>query len=265
MLECKGSGGEGPVCEVYLLGPLRIVRAGKSLEGGWRRKAVELLAYLAVNPQGVSKDQILEALWPEGDPQQTQHYLWHSVSRLRNRLRGERNWMKVVAKVDEIYRLDRESVWADVVEFQESLFLAKRASDPREALEAACDIYKGEFCEGRYFGWGTLVRERLHCQFIEASRNLAEVLQRYGDIDAALTVLDRALEFEPSDEDLARRAMVLNGQRGRVDLVVRRYKQLRRVLIEELGAEPSRNTVDCFNTSRHRVDVSGEGSGATSN
>lgn len=236
------AGAEWQVCSLYLLGPLRVVREGRKVEGAWRRKALELLAYLAVHPRGAARDQILEALWPEGDPRQTQQYLWHSVSRLRNRLQGGDASLQIVSKVDDMYRLDFERVWVDVAEFHRALLKAKGAEDAREPLESACDIYKGDFCEGRYFGWATLVRERLRSQFIEASRTLAERLEQGEELEGALIVLDRGLTSDPYDEELTRSAMKIEGRLNRRDLIVGRFRRLRRLMLEDLDVEPSAQT-----------------------
>lgn len=227
---------------VFLLGTIRVMRGDVPIEGGWRRKAFELLAYLSVHPQGVARDQILEALWPEGDPRQTQQYLWHTVSRLRSRLRGS-GVSRVVERVDDMYRVDFGSVWVDVVEFQSAVAQARDAENPREALEFACHIYKGEFCQGRYFSWATLARERLRAQFIRACRSLAECREKDGNLEGALVVLDRGLMADLYDEDLVRRVMSIAIRMGRLDLAIRRYRGLRRLLATDFGANVSAETV----------------------
>jgi hypothetical protein len=50
-----------------MLGPLRITAAGQEIGGGLR-KARELMAFLAVHPDGASGEAISEALWPESEP-----------------------------------------------------------------------------------------------------------------------------------------------------------------------------------------------------
>lgn len=230
------------VCAVHLFGPIRIVRWGVLIEGGWRRKALELLAFLAVHPSGAAKDQILEALWPEGDPKETQRYLWHSVSHLRRRLGGPGNALRLISKTDDSYRLDLGRVWIDVAAFESALRQAEDPSAAAECLGAACDIYKGEFCEGRYFGWATLATERLKALFTDAAKELSAHFEEGGDVERALLLLDRALKVDPYDEDACRRAMTLEARRGRHDRVVRRFRRQRRRFLTDLGVEPSPET-----------------------
>lgn len=237
---------DGYTCEVHLFGPIRIVREGVLIEGGWRRKALELLAFLAVHPSGVAKDQILEALWPEGDPRETQRHLWHSVSHLRRRLGGPGNSLRLIIKRDDSYRLDLKKVWVDVAEFESAVRQAEGSSAAAECLRIACEIYEGEFCEGRYFGWATLATEMLKGLFTTAAQRLSVHLEERGELERALLLLDRALVVDPYDEDLCRRAMALEARRGRRDQVVRRFRRVRRLLLADLGVEPSSESVRTF-------------------
>ena len=51
---------------LYLLGPPRVERDGKPVEVN-RRKALALVAYLAVTGQSHSRDYLVNLLWPEYD------------------------------------------------------------------------------------------------------------------------------------------------------------------------------------------------------
>lgn len=232
-------------CAVFLLGPLRVFRDGEAVVGGWRLKSLELLAYLGVHPHGVSKDQILEALWPEGDPKETQKYLWRAVSDLRCRLQSA-PFTQVVNKAGDLYRLDFTRVWVDSFAFEVVLRLASRVAKPEKYLRIACDLYKGHFCEDRYFSWAVLVTERMKTVFIGSAKSLASHIEDNGDHDGALSILDRAIEVDPFDEDLCRRAMAMESYQNRVDLIARRYRRLRRVLLTDLEIEPSNETTREF-------------------
>ena len=62
-----GPGPAGTPVRISVLGPLQITAAGREIGTGLR-KARELLAFLAVHPDGASGEAISEALWPESDP-----------------------------------------------------------------------------------------------------------------------------------------------------------------------------------------------------
>lgn len=230
-------------CAVFLLGPIRVFRVGQRVVGGWRRKSLELLAFLAVHPSGAAKDQILEALWPGGDPRQTQQKLWQAISFLRSRLQTSLPG-GIIQKSDDLYRLDSKRVWVDAIAFTQSARSDGLAPEAR--LRFACDLYKGDFCEGQYYGWATPPTEGLKSLGINAARELSIHLEKCGNTEDALILLDKALSLDPYDEDLGRRMMVLEASQGRHDLVGRRFRRLRRILVADLGVEPSPDSVATF-------------------
>jgi DNA-binding SARP family transcriptional activator len=241
---------EEAVCAVLLLGPIRVFRQGVPIEGGWRMKSLELLAYLAVHPLGASREQVLEALWPERDPAVTQKYLWRAVSDLRSRLGGGSRSSKTrfVERADDFYRLDPDNVWVDARVFQ-VVAAMEEAGNAKALLQFACALYKGEFCEGRFYPWAVPASERLARVFISAARRLGEVLLDCGAIEAALDLLDQAIERDPYDEELSRLAMRLEAGLGRRHRAIRRFVRLRRVLISDLGVEPTAETIEHFERS----------------
>ena len=81
---------------LYLLGPPRLERGGKSLHIS-RRKVVALLAYLAMETGSHSRDALATLLWPEQDQSTARAYLRRALSEL-NRALGE-----------DVLVIDRES------------------------------------------------------------------------------------------------------------------------------------------------------------
>ncbi len=66
-----------PVLRVSLPGPFRI----EGVKHTAPRSATEqLIAYLALHPRGASRDQLIEAIWPEEDPHQARQRFWQNVS-----------------------------------------------------------------------------------------------------------------------------------------------------------------------------------------
>ncbi|MGH2708072.1 MAG: bacterial transcriptional activator domain-containing protein [Actinomycetota bacterium] len=128
--------------------------------------------------------------------------------------------------------------------FEDAIHRSGNAEDPRAALELACGLYQGEFCEGHYYSWAPPVIERYQGLFARAAKRLALLLGASGRIEEALVLLDRAIACDPYDEEVYRQAILLEGRRGRHDLVSRRYRRLRRVLLQDLDTQPSMETVE---------------------
>jgi len=79
----------GPVFTVRCLGPFEVATEEGPLEGWTIQKAREMLAYLiARGGVPMHRDKVAEALWPEGEPSQVDHFLWNASYYLRRMLRA---------------------------------------------------------------------------------------------------------------------------------------------------------------------------------
>ncbi|MGH2723608.1 MAG: AfsR/SARP family transcriptional regulator [Actinomycetota bacterium] len=234
----RSTADEGAV-RVLCLGGVRVLLGGEPVEGGWRKKALELLALLVSRPEGLTRDKVLDALWPEDPPTKTGDRLRQCLRQLRQRLGGSRG-TGVAEWVDDRLRLD-ETVWSDVAAFEAGLEDARGLDGAQKvsALRRALELYRGTFCDGHPYDWTLPVQERLRREFLEAAAALAEALVELGAHDEALRALDRGVEEDPFAEHLYRRAIEIEGERGRTAAASTRYEKLRRLLAEELGSEPS--------------------------
>jgi two-component SAPR family response regulator len=101
------------------------------------------LAYLALHPQGASRDELIEALWPAQDPKRTRPRFWQSVTEARKAL-GDA-WVHQ----GERYQRDRSGVGVDLDNLDRLLTAGSRdgGGDPA-ALEGALALWRGEPLEG---------------------------------------------------------------------------------------------------------------------
>lgn len=233
---------ESSARRIVCLGGVWVFLGPAAVEGGWRKKALELLALLASQPEGLTREQVLTYLWPEADPEKSGARLRQCLRQIRERLEASSEETMVAEWVDERLRLDARAVWSDVQTFEQALEEAGSAVEPAAHLRRAVDLYKGPYCEGHPYEWALHIRERLQRRFLEASADLADFLRREGRHDEGLRVLDRAVEQDRFAEHLYRRAIALERARGRPEEARRRFEALRRLLEEELGIDPTPET-----------------------
>jgi DNA-binding SARP family transcriptional activator len=227
---------------ILCLGGVRVLLGPEAVEGGWRKKALELLALLVAHPEGRTREQVLTALWPDADTARSGGSLRQCLRQIRIRLEASEEETMVADWVDERLRLDGGAVWSDVRAFEEAIEEAREAAEPIAYLRRAVALYRGPFSDGEYYEWAVPVRERLQRELLDASAYLAEVLAQGDQYDEALRILDRAIEQDPFAEHLYRLAIELEGRRGRPETARGRYEALRRLLAEELGVEPTGET-----------------------
>ncbi len=121
---------------VRLLGPPRIERDGLPVAVD-TRKAIALLAYLAVTGRAQSRDHLAALLWPEADQARARSALRRTLSALNSALGG--------AGLDvarESLRFTGEGTWIDVAAFAEGL------RTPGGDLRAAAELWGGDFLSG---------------------------------------------------------------------------------------------------------------------
>jgi DNA-binding SARP family transcriptional activator len=231
---------------IRCLGPFEITRGDTPIRTGWKAKGRELLAYLAAHPSGAPKERIIDELWPEVDPKTAGARFDRYATLVRSLARGTEDSRMYVERVgDSSYRLESEVWWVDAWEFQRLIHEGERTETADEAVtvfRAALSLHRAEFCDDAYYPWLEPIRDRFRNLFVEASGRLAYLLADSGRHDDALSVLDRAIQADPLCEDLVRRAMAVEAQKGRRSAALARYRRLEAKLDEQLGVEPDPET-----------------------
>ena len=228
-----------PAARISVLGPLSIQgmrKRGRGLRGATR----ELLAYLALHPKGPHRDQIIDALWPDESPEQGRNRLWRAVADARNHL-GE----TILARDDDRYQLDRSQVSIDLDQLESILAELGQSDETTRSLprlEQALALFNGEPLAGSDLPWAENEQRRLHAIQLELIERIAHAHLANGDASYALASAEAGLAHEPYNEKLARLAMRAEAALGLRSAIISRYDDLQRLLEEQLGLQPHRET-----------------------
>jgi DNA-binding SARP family transcriptional activator len=219
---------------IALLGPVRI----EGVRRPRRATTVELLAYLALHPDGASRDQLLEAMWPNEDPRRTRPRLWQSVSEAR-RLLGD-----AFEHDGDRYRLDRAHVAVDADELEQLLARIDAApvGDVGPLVERALKLWRGEPFSGTDYAWADGDIRQLEAALAKLAEQAARVRHEAGDPQGALRVAEQGLRFDDLNETFVRIALEADAALGRRGAVTERYETLREQLDDRLGLQPERAT-----------------------
>jgi DNA-binding SARP family transcriptional activator len=225
--------------QIAVLGPLAIT-GGRKQRRKLRGATRELLAYLALHPNGAQRDQIIDALWPDQTPEQGRNRLWRAAADARNHL-GE----TVISRDNDRYQLDRAQVSVDLDRLEE--LLSEISSDDHAEtslarLEDALKLFAGEPLAGLEFAWAESEQRRLQAVQLDLRERAGRLLLTTGDAASALAHAERGLSFEPYNEKLSRVAMEAEAALGLRKPVIQRYARLREILDEQLGLEPHTET-----------------------
>ena len=245
-----------PRLRIRCLGPFRVEldRRPVPVTQFQRFKALTLLKFLVAHRgRPVPRETLMELLWPEVDPVRARGNLrvvLHALRRgLEPDLRSEEASSFVVSQGDLVYLEPSSHIWVDAEELvRRARRAAKAVSEDRidEAIsecQHAAELYQGEYLEDEpYSDWCLFERERLREVYINLRKQMGSSLAQRGRAAEAVEAYRAALDVDRGREDVHRELMLLLWKAGRRDEALRQYYACRRILGEELEAEPTQET-----------------------
>ncbi len=251
--------GGRPVCTVRMFGGLEVSVDGKAIrEKDWRKRKSRILFAMLVARRGhdISRDQILEHLWPELDDSRAKNNFYVAWSTMKGALMGEAKLTGPCPYVESVRgrcRVVRDSVWSDVEDFEDALKEMRRADSKGEsdvALAAAdrlSAVYRGELLPGDlYDDWFSTLRDRYRIEFSDAMLRAVTLLLERDDPCEAVVYARRGISTDPYREDLYQAALSAHIAAGQRSAAIETFLQCRTQLSEELGLDPSAKTYDLY-------------------
>jgi DNA-binding SARP family transcriptional activator/pimeloyl-ACP methyl ester carboxylesterase len=241
---------------LFLLGAPRLECRGEPVDLGLR-KAMALLAYLAVTNGEYTRDELATLLWPESDQSSARASLRRTLYRI-NRTIGEGI---LSADADTIRLNPQAAIWTDVGAFQERVREccpegeAQEALSPRcvSLLEEAVALYSGDLLAGfslpdclSFDEWLFFEAEGLRKLLARALTQLAAAYLNRGEHERAIQHARRWLMLEPLDESAHRLLMRLYAESGQQAAALRQYTECTRILDQELGLHPNARTTELY-------------------
>lgn len=227
---------------VRALGGLEVTVDGVPKEQASSR-ARELLVYLLCHPDGLSREQVGVALWPDASSTQLRNNFHVAMHHLRRAL-GHNEWVRF----DQgRYRIDVPGgVEFDAEDFERqamhALRAARRGSGVLADLRAARQSYRGEFLAGEVAGdWCYEVRERLAKLYAEIAEYLGSALSEAGRVADAVEVLEALVAADGLNEAACRALMQARSALGDRSGALREYRRLEGALSRE-GLSTGRET-----------------------
>ena len=227
-----------PPLRILTLGRFEVHQRGRVIpDHAWRpRRAGKLFRLLLLSHgRAITREQVIEALWPTKTRSSSRSLFHQATSALRRALepdlpdRFPSRYLTVEGGQVILNLPDGSGV--DFETFTEHV--------RRQEWEAALQLYRGELFPGdRYADWATANRERLKIHAIQAALGAAREALQAGRPDRARDACHRALALEPWQEEAVllgmRACAALNDRAG----ALRLYRKLERTLREELSIAP---------------------------
>jgi DNA-binding SARP family transcriptional activator/tetratricopeptide (TPR) repeat protein len=224
-----------------LLGPPVVKREGAPVTFD-TRKAIALLALLAVTGREHTREQVADLLWPDADDAKARGSLRRTLS-------------VAAAAVGPALAITRTTVGlvpgavdVDVREF-ETLLTSKDAA----ALERGVGLYRDDFLAGftvrdcpDFEDWQASVREEQKQLLARGLQRLVAACVADGELERAIGHARRWLQLDPLHEPAHQAMIRLYEWTGQRSAAMRQYRSLVHVLDRELAVRPLPETTQLY-------------------
>lgn len=201
-------------------------------------KPREALVYLLLNREGVTRDRLGAALWPDTPPSRLKNSFHVALHHLRKSLEHP-EW--IVLKGDRYGLAPELRTWLDAHAFEAAVRDA--GSDP-QALRAALALWRGDLLEGEAVGsWVDEHRERFGRLADGAWLALGDTLVESGADEEAAEAFHTLVLRDPLREEAHRSLMAAWVRLGQRSRALRHFEDLCALLHAELNAVPEAETV----------------------
>lgn len=232
-----------------------------------RRKAIALLAYLAVTKRRRSREHLANLFWPDGDAAKRAGSLRSALWELNQSIGDE--WLD--ADRASLGLRAGASLWVDVDRFQQLLAPPRAAGGERAEARPASDLahvteavalYRGDFLQAlnlrdclEIVQWQCSQAERFRRQVITVLSRIIVDLAEAGEIAPAIPHAERLTRIDPLNEEAHRQLIRLYAQSGRRVDALRHYEACAALLHDEIGAAPAEPTRRLYEAIKANRDV----------
>ncbi|HWO64303.1 MAG TPA: transcriptional regulator, partial [Umezawaea sp.] len=230
----------------------------REITSAFQPRLRELLVFLALHPDGASREALIAALWATNPPERATNSMNTSLSRLRRALAAATGGVlsDIVAVGEGRYRLDPELVDVDYHHFAAAVAARRSAITETERVAAyrrIVDSYTGPLADGMSTDWIETAREAIRRDAIDTVAALARALIE-DDPQQTLDLLEIARAFDPHNELIYRDIMRLQERLGQLDAIPRTLTLLT-TRLAEVDDQPTNQAVDLADRLRRRHDA----------
>jgi DNA-binding SARP family transcriptional activator len=206
-----------------------------------RRKVLAMLSFLITRPDmSATRDQVLDALWPELDPEVAVNSLNQTIYFLRRVF--EESYSDDVSPGyvhhdSDVVWLDKDLVTSRSIVCREIIRELPRQPSPDD-VDRLARAYRGRFAlDFEYEEWAASYRDSLHAAYLEIVERSTLDDFRTGHHDRGIAVARRALEVDPTAEQIEVCLLRLYRVTGAHAAAAEQYAHYAAVMRDEFGIE----------------------------
>ncbi|SDM79023.1 BTAD domain-containing putative transcriptional regulator [Bacillus sp. OK048] len=242
---------------VQTLGQFKVWLGEKEVgEKNWQReKGKELFQLFLTMNELISKEEILQILWPSQDKKSADRdfkVALNSLHHVLEPMRKARAAPFFIIREGMFYGLNPHAkIELDTTQFQEWIQNGLRESSHEKVisvLEKGLKLYHGEYLpERRYDDWCISKRESMLVYFLRGAEKMAQFMVRKENYDQAIYWCEKILKRDRTWEEAYRLLMYCYYRKNNRPQAMRWYQKCQVVLEEELGVTPLEPTKQMYN------------------
>lgn len=231
----------------WLFGSLEVQVEGRPLPRLRSRKGQLLLLLLLLRPDTeLSREELAEALWSDSPEAQRLVSLRQSLHDLRSAFGTQA--FRLESPTPKTLRFQSEGAFIDTLQFEA---LAKKATS--EAEREALSLYRGTLLEQWQDELLYSYQNTFQTQALRLIKRSAKRVIESKDYSEAIRLLRLGIRMEPLQEEFYRNLMGVFAVRGEYAEAIQTYRDIRKLLEQEMGIEPEPETQALYKGIRANV------------
>lgn len=244
--------------EVHCFDRFEVRSDNKKITEWHSSKAKSIMQCLMTRPrEPVSRDFIMETLWPEHSPKKAGNNLKvaiHSLKKALNHLLDQKGNFPCILFLQDSYLINPEiDLWLDVEEFEHHWAMGRRLE--REGnftatikeFESAEVLYQGDYLEDEpYDEWTLLRRETLKDTYLFILGKLSDHAMITNDYENSIMLCQKILAKDPCCESAYRRLIRCYSRLGNKNRSLRWYDICYKTMLAEIDIPPDQDTVTLY-------------------
>lgn len=214
---------------------------GRPIGRSPRRKSMALLCFLASRPrQAATRDEVVEALWPDSDPETGINSLHQAIYHVRRLFDPQyREGLsagyltfdgEIIALNSDLVKSASDQCWT---------LLRTTTADDQVATDEIISIYRERFAlDFMYEDWASAYRDTLHAAVLSRLEASVSASISRDDPEAAIRLATEALALDPSADAIELQLLRAYKAAGRHAAAGEQYAHYATVLRDELGVNP---------------------------
>ncbi|MFP7297470.1 BTAD domain-containing putative transcriptional regulator [Neobacillus niacini] len=241
---------------VQTLGQFKVWLGEKEVgEKDWQReKGKELFQLFITVNELISKEELLQILWPEQDTKNADRdfkVALNSLHHVLEPMRKARAAPFFIIREGTYYGLNpHANIELDTTLFQTLIETGLNEMSQEKViplLEKGLKLYHGEYLpERRYDDWCINKRESMLVYFLRAAEKIAQIMVRQEKYDHAISWCEKILKRDRTWEEAYRLLMYCYYRKNNRPQAMKWYQTCLKVLEEELGVSPLEPTKQMY-------------------